>query len=318
MENKKMKITLMPHTGFLKNGTFDMKTALVYQGKIGGICYNPDGLEASFQESLEKTEKRVEQTTSGEHQSIFEHISIGLYLKNAPKFLNMTLNDEQQYSTSERSLRYTAIDSSEPSLTSKEVQLYYKWLSIFRLKIKEKYPCFKDREVEKLAQENARYLTSTFIATEMVHTIPLAQLNRVATYMEQYIKMAPNDAFKERLAPCYQEFLCQLEQLNVLEPRLQSNLKQRSLKIFGSHLDTLKEDFGQTYCTTYEGSYASLAQAQRHRTIYYQMKRKQRGFYAPPILRDDDVLLDEWYADMEQVTHCFPQGELVTINEQGT
>ena len=32
-----------------------------------------------------------------------------------------------------------------------------------------------------------------------------------------------------------------------------------------------KEEFGENYCTTYLASFAQLAQAQRHRTLIYEM-----------------------------------------------
>ena len=91
MEISNLKVTLLPHTSFLmEDGTFNLNKAMLYQGQIGGICYNEDGLLASFNEKAESTSKRVERTTSGEHQSVFEHVNIGLYLQNSPKFLNFT------------------------------------------------------------------------------------------------------------------------------------------------------------------------------------------------------------------------------------
>ena len=114
MEISNLKVTLLPHTSFLmEDGTFNLNKAMLYQGQIGGICYNEDGLLASFCEQDDITSRRVNRTTSGEHQSVFEHVNIGLYLQNSPKFLNMILNNEHQYSTSERSLRYTTIKSDE-------------------------------------------------------------------------------------------------------------------------------------------------------------------------------------------------------------
>lgn len=39
-----MKVTLLPETPFLKeDGTFDCEGAINCQGKIAGICYEPEG-----------------------------------------------------------------------------------------------------------------------------------------------------------------------------------------------------------------------------------------------------------------------------------
>ena len=132
MKLSNLKITLLPNTPFLKDdGTFDLKRAMDFSGKVGGICYNEEGLEASFAEDDEKTEKRINSSTAGEHQSVFEHVNIGMYIKDQSKMLDMVLNNEGQYSTSERSLRYTTVKEDECNLTSREIMLYDKWFKIF-------------------------------------------------------------------------------------------------------------------------------------------------------------------------------------------
>ena len=323
MEISNLRVTLLPHTPFLKeNGKFDLQKAMTYQGQIGGICYNEDGLMASFDESLDKTEKRVNQTTSGEHQSVFEHVNVGLYLQDTPKFLNMILNNEHQYSTSERSLRYTII-KDDGNIPSEMVELYNKWNNIFFDKIKDKYgQCKNDRQIMKLAQENSRYLMPVTMSTEMVHTIPLAQLNRIVKYLMDYRDNGIKDNLHEQMVPHINRFIEQLYEVNVIDDRLLSNRKHRSLSIFGDNLcDTIKE-FGEVYSTVYKGSFASLAQAQRHRTIYYQMERDpNKDYFIPPIIEDDTILTYEWLTDMRKVVDKYdyiPQGEKVFISEKGT
>lgn len=327
MKVSNLKVTLLPHTPFLKeNGTFDLKKAMDYQGQIGGICYSKKGLMASFDEELEQTEKRVKRTTSGEHQSVFEHINIGLYIKNGPKFLNMILNNEHQYATSERSLRYTTIQD-DGTMPPEMIELYNKWNNIFTIKIKERYAsCKGDDQIEKLAQENSRYLMPVTMPTEMVHTIPLAQLNRIVNYLFDYEENGINgvkDDLHRQMAPYIREFINSLIlELEVVDERLISNRKHRSLSIFGSNLEDNNKEYGEVYSTLYKGSFAQLAQAQRHRTIYYQMERtKDLEFYVPPIIEDDPILSDEWLADMYKVVRlydCIPQGEKVLISEKGT
>ncbi len=326
MEISNLKVTLLPHTSFLmEDGTFNLNKAMLYQGQIGGICYNEDGLLASFCEQEDITSRRVNRTTSGEHQSVFEHVNIGLYLQNSPKFLNMILNNEHQYSTSERSLRYTTIKSDEV-LNEEMIRLYNKWNEIFFIKIKEKYGSIKtDKQIMKLAQENSRYLMPVTIPTEMVHTIPLAQLNRVVNYMMDYKNNGiegKKDNLHEQMLPHINKFIEELYRVNVIDERLLSNRKHRKLSIFGENLLDNHKEFGEVYSTVYKGSFAQLAQAHRHRTIYYSMERdKNKEYFVPPIISDDPLLVSEWLDDTRLLIekyNCIPQSEKVIISEQGT
>lgn len=327
MKATNLKVTLLPHTPFLlENGKFDLKRAMCYQGQIGGICYSEDGLMASFSENEEKTEKRVNGTTSGEHQTVFEHVNVGLYLQDSPKFLNMILNNEHQYSTSERSLRYTTIKEWE--LPSTFIEFYNKWNDIFFAKIKSTYGGIKsDKQIMKLAMENSRYLMPVTIPTEMVHTLPLAQLNRVTNYLMDYRDNGVNgkkDNLHEQMVPYIDEFIGQLREANVIDDRLLSNRKHRSLSIFGEDLKNTERYFGDVYSTVYESSFASLAQAQRHRTIYYQMERlndDEINYFVPPIISDDPILTSMWFEDNQYLAKEFgtiPQSEKVIVSEKGT
>lgn len=327
MKATNLKVTLLPHTPFLlEDGKFDLKRAMSYQGQIGGICYSEDGLMASFSENEEKTEKRVNGTTSGEHQTVFEHVNVGLYLQGSPKFLNMILNNEHQYSTSERSLRYTTIKEWE--LPSAFIEFYNKWNDIFFTKIKSAYGGIKsDKQIMKLAMENSRYLMPVTIPTEMVHTLPLAQLNRVTNYLMDYRDNGVNgkkDNLHEQMVPYIDEFIGQLREANVIDDRLLSNRKHRSLSIFGEDLKNTERYFGDVYSTVYESSFASLAQAQRHRTIYYQMERlndDEISYFVPPIISDDPMLTSMWFEDNQYLAKEFgtiPQSEKVIVSEKGT
>lgn len=318
MNATNLKITLRENTPFLKeDGKFDLKKAMLFSGHIGGICYNPDGLEASFAEVEETTEKRINTMTAREHQTVFEHVSIGMHLSDSSKILNMVLNNEGQHTTSERSLRYTRVDENFANSTDKEIELYNKWNNILTVKITEKYGnVFDKRQISTLANENARYMVSTFINTSMFHTLPLAQLNRIVTYMKEFINKTDKDYFEERLSNDFVEFIGECERLNLLDDRLQSNRKHRGLRIFGKDLDSIPEEFGVYYSTTYKGSFAEYAQAERHRTGNYEMERNpENGFFIPPIIEDDPILVEEWLEDINSVKDLVVQGELLTIHE---
>ena len=176
---------------FVKDdGTFDIDKSLSYSGKIAGICYDQEGYDHVLEEDEDKTQKRVNMTLGNGHHSVYGHTHVTFYIKGLSKLMAMILNNEQEYNTSERSLRYTAITNDEDSVISdEEVRLYYKWLNIFKTKINEKYgDFFPARKVKTLAQENARALVTVFMPTSMIYTTSLRQINYIASWMIEYMK----------------------------------------------------------------------------------------------------------------------------------
>lgn len=320
MEQRKIKVELLPHTPFLKyNGKFDKKTAIEYSAKLAGECYSPEGWQKLKLESAEKSEKRTNLTLSLEHSTPYEHIQVGFEIVDLPKILAMVLNNERQCSTSEKSARYTKIDpEADNNISPREGELYLKWLEIFKVRIAAKYgEIFPQSKIEKLAQENARYMVTVFASTKMIHTIPWIQLNRIVSFMQKYMKKEDKTEFDERLIASFKELITCFEELDLLDERAMSNRKNRSLSLFASK--KVDDQFGYSYSTNYKGSFAELAQAHRSRTLEYGMQLlTEKEYFVPEILRDDPVLVDEWLNDIGSVGYANPQGELVSINECGT
>ena len=78
------------------------------------------------------------------------------------------------------------------------------------------------------------------------------------------------------------------------------------------------KQYGDVYKISYLGSFAQLAQAQRHRTLQYTCRIPQaKSYYLPPILKNDRSLVVEWHKDIQNLEHIFPQGTLVEIIEEG-
>ena len=98
---------------------------------------------------------------------------------------------------------------------------------------------------------------------------------------------------------------------------LNSGCKNRSFSLFaGSRVRY--EEFGENYSTNYLASFAQLAQAQRHRTLSYEMNiLNEPQYYIPPIIRGKP-LEEEWLKDISSLEEYFPQGMLVHVNERGT
>ncbi len=319
MEKSSVKIDILPNQFLRENGSFNQAEAIKLCGKIAGVCYDKEGFNHLVDEPVEKTMKRVDMTLNNGHHSVYDHITLNLNLQNVPKILAMVLNNEHQYTTSEKSARYTPVVRKEDSIiTLEEERLYNKWIDIFKIKIKEKYGnVYNDAKIQKLA--NARYLVTVFMPTTLIYSTSLRQINYIASWMGNYIKNHnQNDSFENKLAGYMSEFINQLSDRNILVEGLMKNEKGRKLSIFGENLDKKEEYFGAVYSTNYMGSFAELAQAQRHRTLDYQMELNQeKQYFIPSIIEDDGMIIDEWLSDMQLVKGINPQGELIKINEIG-
>lgn len=321
MEQTKIKVGILPNQYLKTDGTFNKKEAINLSGKIAGVCYDKEGFENLLNEPESRTARRIDMTLNNGHHSVYDHIMISFNIQNIPKILAMVLNNEHQYTTSEKSARYTPVVRKDGSIiTEDEERLYNKWLNIFIMKIKSQYGYFyNDSKILKLAQENARYLITVFMPTQMIYTTSFRQINYITSWMQNYIATANLDNdFEKKLATYMNEFIEELNNLNVLEDGLLKNEKYRTISLFGKNLDFKEEHFGDVYSTLYKGSLAEYAQAQRHRTLDYQMEfLDKKEYYIPPIIADDQMLVDEWLGDMQIVRGVTPQGELVKISEVG-
>ena len=323
MKKTNIKIDILPNCQYLnEDGTFNKDEAIKLSGKIAGVCYDKEGFDHLMHEDEKKTIKRANMTLNNGHHSVFGHVNLSLNLQGVPKILAMTLNNEHEYTTSEKSGRYTPVIRTEGSIiTEKEEELYNKWVEIFKIKIKNEYGnVFNDFKIQTLAQENARSLVSVFMPTTLIYTTSLRQINYIASWMEKYIKenCESKDKFKSDLSSSMEGFLSELDKLNILIPGLMTNDKNRSFSLFGSNLDKKKDYFGDVYSTNYKMSFAGLAQAQRHRTLDYKIERTdEKEYFVPPILENDPVLVNEWLHDIESVKDVIPNGELVLVNENG-
>lgn len=286
--------------------------AIKFGGKSAGICYMPDDINALFSESEEKTLKRANRTLNSGHHSVFDHTTYNLALEGIPKILAMILNNEGMYTTSEKSARYTKMTPSK-----REEELYEKWIEVYKKEISKQYPEIDEKKVGKLAQENARYLISVFTpATTMEYTVSFRQLNYIAGWFKNYIENEPNTDFNVQLKPYLQQFIDNVSEYII--PELNSDVKMRKISIFDDRKNR-KEEFGENYCTTYEGTFAELAQAQRHRTLQYKMSLLDNvKFYIPKIIEENNELKQEWLKDINSLADLYPQGMLININERGT
>lgn len=284
--------------------------AVNFSGKSAGICYLPDTLDVLFNEPIEKTEKRASMNIQSGHHSVFGHATYNLSLEGIPKILAMILNNEKVYNTSEKSARYTVMQTSD-----EEQELYDKWIEIYKKRITEEYPNFDEKRVKKLAQENARYLISVFTpATVMEYSTNFCQLNYIINFAKDYIDNEPDTKFSVKLKEVFKEFIAALPDLEV--EGLNARFKNRKFSFFATR--ERKEEFGENYCTNYKATFAELAQAQRHRTLAYEMSFSDKTeFFVPDIIKGTEYE-EEWLKDITSLEENFPQGMLININERGT
>lgn len=307
-----IEVIASTHAGY----TADKNDYDMFSGRMAGVCYMSSTFAELQKEDSAKTIKRINLTKSNGHHSVYDHESITMYLNDIPKVLAMVINNEHQYTTSEKSARYTKM-----TLTQGEQTLYNKWLEIFKNRILKKYASdypqfFTPNRIEKLAQENARYLISVFTPTSMVYTTTYRQLNYLVAFLNDYINKPNKNTFESKLAGVMQEFVEKLKGTKFIDEKLSVNDKNRHLSLFANGLEC-EEYFGDVYCTTYLASFAELAQAQRHRTINYQMSLTENEYYVPPIIRDNDDLVAIWLSDIKSIGN-YPQGTLLKITEMGT
>jgi hypothetical protein len=154
----------------------------------------------------------------------------------------------------------------------------------------------------------------------MVYTVSYQQLNYIYKMMKNEINNEKSDAFMSSLKPAMQDLCTALEGTPYIDEGIYTGVdnKNRKLALMGSIIKP-EEYFGDVYITSYEGSFAQLAQAQRHRTLNYTMTLlDEPKFYVPPIIERSADLTKEWLNDCEKQAKVFPQGMLVNITESGT
>jgi len=289
-----------------------IEQAINFSGKEAGICYMPDTIDAILEESKEKTVKRANGNMHSNHHSVFGHPRYNFVFEQMPKIMAMILNNEKVYDTSEKSARYTKMQPSE-----EEKVLYEKWIEIYKKKISEVYPNIEEKQVQKLAQENARYLISVFTpATTMGHSINLQQFSYVLHLMEDFVEKEEDTEFNELLKPNLQEFVQMHTKFKV--EGINPDSKNRKLSLFSK--EARKVEWGENYSFNYWASFAQLAQAQRHRTLSYEIYEPSLSsdmYYIPPIIEGTE-LEDEWLTDIGSLSDYFPQGKMVFVNERGT
>lgn len=317
-----------PEQEFIKEGKFDKKKAMLVAGRAGGICYSNSDFDKLDNETEEATLKRSNNAFGSGHLSLFDHVFIRMEIVGLPKLLAMVLNNEHQYTTSERSFRYTTIKEGQ-EVSDLEIELYNKWVSKLLVEIddyvKEVNWDMAPSKMKKLAMENARYMVNPLVPTSMSYSTTWRQINNIASWAKTEIDMPSNEVMG-MLKPYLIELVNQLEDAGILEEGLMRNDKCRSFSLVTPELPdedyfSVTNPYGTAYDTSYKASIAYLAQAHRHRTKDFTMRYRDDDpeWFIPAIIRTNQSLMEEWINDLVAVRALgvHPQAELLRINENG-
>lgn len=296
---------------------------VLYCGRVARKCYSPLSWEEICEQPEEKALERAKLCLDSKHHSIYDHAELTFSMSEIPKFMLMILNNEYVYTTSEQSARWT--DFSKAGKTQKERDLYNKWSEKIQAGILSYYgDKFTEKEAVKLAQENARYMISTFVNTSIIHKVSLRQLNYELHYMEEFLKSgwefksSINRKFMKILKPYIEEFIEAMSPYRIegLVPK-----SPRELAIF-KDVHTTQNKYDTVYKLSYKLTFAAFAQDHRHRTIRYSIKLGGDHMYSMPVFYTPKIvgvmgMEEEWLSDIASVADVFPQGMLITVVENG-
>lgn len=294
----------------------------ILSGKFGGTCYAKEGYETIRQQPLEKALKRAERTAASGHHSVFQHGMVTMEIV-CPKMIAMLLNSIGISNTSEKSARYTQMQPE----TELENELYKKWHDKIFSEIERVYgDLFEDRERDKLAYENARYMISVFCETSMVYSLPFRNIFYVMDFTDRMVESLEkldggfNERLKKELKSLKAALLGVVGKQNFHETK-NDYFRFMPVQATGAFDDDNIEYYGDVYTAKLQASFAQVAQQQRHRTTRVKINfsgkdAEEFGFYIPPILKGTP-LEEEWLEDIRSVKEVYPQGTLVSVTEQG-
>ncbi len=343
-----MKVSLDKENRFLKNGKIDLKQAFIYTGIKASWCYKKgDTTPETIRETSEITLLRMGlETYLNDHGTPDEHYQISVEITGIPKLLCMILNDEHQYSTCERSLRYTKVIETE-YISQEEVEKYNKWLEICTKILEEKYLDFflktnpnekeAHKALRKIAQENARQQISIMTPTSISYSAPRYQWQKIASYLLEMCEN-PNHPWKKLAAPYALDLVNQLVDLNVvvttekalkLYPELQNKLKDDRKYLYKNNKQTKlslfaednpfsginkPNDFGASINYNTYLSISAFAQEERHRTVYNEILLPDTFIYSTPEIIKGTSYEKEWGSDMKSGIGTYPQGQIIKVN----
>lgn len=166
--------------------------AVIFSGKAAGVCYMADDYMSNGIQDEESALKRAKFNSKSGHYSVYDHAHFTFEIETS-KAMAMVLNSTKLYSTSEKSGRYTSMSPK----TEIEKKYYDKWFEIIASQYRDIPDEYTEREIEKLALENARYMLSVFTPTVMVYSLPFSRVILMCEWLDRLSKSI-NEMFQYR------------------------------------------------------------------------------------------------------------------------
>lgn len=289
-----------------------------YCGTIGGECYSTEGMPALAAQPKEKAFLRADNCANGGHLSVFGHFVATLEFVGISKAMCMLLNNNHVNNTSERSMRYTNMKNA---CTPEDLILYDKWKEIFLNKITETYgknypEIFTKSVITKKANENARYIISSYYKTRMVYTNDIREFTNISKTID-YVLSLGNDmpAFLKGMKDELIEFNTLLRGTGLVFDSF-NDQREKSFSLLSKNNKIIKPYYGDCIADTYKMSLSCTAQLQRHRFLNISIAfDDEPEYFVPEIIRDDEALVKDWINDCKKNKDRFPQATLVHVNE---
>ena len=325
-------------------------------GANAGICYANTSYFDDRVSGKERALKRCDTVLGTNHHSIANHAVVEVLFEGISKSLAMILNNLTFYATSEKSGRYTKMQGS----TNLERSLYDKWMIKLISLIKDAYPGMDEKLTLKLAMENARlFISANAPIVTMGYSAAINQWSYIIQWLREYAEfldkavdcyngsISPksdpfpinNDIcarFSDNLAREMKEVADMLENLGLKNDNL-TDPKHRKIRTFFEDIvdppksirdirrNNITRRFDDVVISRYKGSFALVAQMQRHRTLHLKFAIsdvKNDGTietYCPDIVAQNGLRY-AWKDDMEKLFRemVIPLGTMLDVKMIGT
>ena len=310
-------------------------------GANAGICYASSSYFDERVSGKERALNRCDTVLGTNHHSIANHAVVEVLFEGISKSLAMILNNLTFYATSEKSGRYTRMQGS----TNLERSLYDKWMVKLITLIKGAYPSMDEKLANKLAMENARlFISANAPIVTMGYSAALNQWSYIIQWLREYADFLDKSSFSDEILCTFSTNLSEemkqisnmLENLGLKNDKL-NDPKHRKIRTFFEdkihppktiwnikHSD-ITHRFDDVVISRYKGSFALVAQMQRHRTLQLKFaisEVKNNGTietYCPDIVAQNG-LKKEWEEDMAKLFRelIIPLGTMLDVKMIGT
>lgn len=305
--------------------------SILLAGKAAGICYMPDDYLSVGVQNEEKCIARANNNKQSGHHSTYEHSQLTFIIQTS-KIMCIILNSINTYATSEKSGRWTKMTGNSEIETEK----YNKWVNNFKQIIAGYYKdSRKESEIEKLAMENARYMLDIFYPTTLEYSIRYKDLSYLIVHLEKLVKdfdrktinrAVEKRNFIKRLIEEIKDLILAFEEAVFVDRTyLLDDPKDSCIRILDNLTDEsfdssdYKTEIANSYSLRYKGSFAMIAQSQRHRSLRYSILNINfKEYYIPAIIRNTPYEI-EWIKDLQELSsnELIPCATLLDIYEQG-